>query len=71
SAVIPQRDLITERYDEIDWMRFRPRPLPVAVPEQSTESTRPAVPPAETPVVRRIDLSDLQLQAEPRDAGFT
>lgn len=71
SAVIPQRDLITERYDEIDWMRFRPRPLPVATAEKPAESVRPASQAAETPVVRRIDLSDLRLQTEPRNTGLT
>lgn len=71
SAVIPQRDLVSERYDEIDWMRFRPRPLPVATAEKPAESVRPAAPPAETPVVRRIDLSDLRLQSEPQNSGLT
>lgn len=60
NAAIPEKDLVTERYDEIDWMRFTPQPPEPVQPEEVSREKNPEkeiLP--EQPVIQRIDLDQV------------
>lgn len=71
-AAIPRRNLVTERYDEINWMRFTPRPVRIEkpdAPKSSRESQKKNIV-AEQPVISRVDLSDLEKQLDLSDLNL-
>ncbi|RMH95493.1 MAG: hypothetical protein D6681_13045 [Calditrichaeota bacterium] len=60
---LPQKDLVAERYDQINWMRYVPRPQPERQPDSEVEKQAPKPRPNPVePTIRRIDLSDLEKQ---------
>lgn len=59
NSAIPKRDLVAQRYDEINWTLFKPRKITFQKTEEAAPEPEPekAMEP-EAPVVQRIDLQN-------------
>jgi hypothetical protein len=70
-AAIPHRDLVSERYDEINWMRFTPRPVRVKKPDEPKKGREsPQKIAVAEPLISRVDLSQLERQLDLSDLAL-
>ncbi len=71
-TAIPQQDLLVERYDEINWTRFIPTPVPVITPKKVTANKPKVVEKTavQEPTIKRVDLNDLQNQLKLSDLSI-
>ncbi len=63
--LIPQQDLIAKHYDEIDWMRFRPKRITFDKPNEAKPENKPAEEPSvKASTVKRMNLEDLMSEVD-------
>ncbi len=56
---LPQKDLVAEHYDQIDWMQFRPKPVAKIKSNQAPKGSQQEQITNNKPTVERIQLEDM------------